>query len=281
MVVGAAFGRGLVRILVPWRRCGSCCGCSASDCEPVGLDGADGWLPGRWLSGVEGVVVDQRAGRRSCGVGSRASASAEPQQARIPAQRASSAAEKKALTPELGDSVCDHRPASIRRPANSTCCLLLSGCPESRPRQRLSQRAVRTAQLTPRDPIATADTGRIEPPAGSPDPCHGRGTALLTAIRSTRRTRPFRAIVLSATPADYRTGGSLLPALTCLRVLIRRATARAAEAVSGEGSRCPWMSAGELVDFLGVSLNTVYIWNHRHRGPRAHNVGRYLRYRWP
>ncbi|MDH6701370.1 helix-turn-helix domain-containing protein [Streptomyces griseoviridis] len=41
------------------------------------------------------------------------------------------------------------------------------------------------------------------------------------------------------------------------------------------------MSAEELADFLGVPLNTVYIWNHRHQGPRAHKVGRYLRYRWP
>ncbi|MFG2381239.1 helix-turn-helix transcriptional regulator [Streptomyces avermitilis] len=41
------------------------------------------------------------------------------------------------------------------------------------------------------------------------------------------------------------------------------------------------MSAEELADFLGVPLKTVYIWNHRHQGPRAHKVGRYLRYRWP
>ena len=41
------------------------------------------------------------------------------------------------------------------------------------------------------------------------------------------------------------------------------------------------MSAEELADFLGVPLNTVYVWNHRRQGPRAHKVGRYLRYRWP
>lgn len=92
----------MVRVLVWRRRFGSCCGCSASDWERAGLDGADGWLPGRWLSGVEGVVVDPRAGPRSCGDGSRAPASAEPQQARIPAQRASAAAERKARTAELG-----------------------------------------------------------------------------------------------------------------------------------------------------------------------------------
>ncbi len=62
---------------------------------------------------------------------------------------------------------------------------------------------------------------------------------------------------------------------------MRRTTARAAEAASGAGSRCPLLSAEELADFLGVPLNTVYIWNHRHQGPRAHKVGRNLRYRWP
>ncbi|MFC8593874.1 MULTISPECIES: AlpA family transcriptional regulator [Streptomyces] len=62
---------------------------------------------------------------------------------------------------------------------------------------------------------------------------------------------------------------------------MRRTTARAEEAAGGAGGRCPLMSAEELADFLGVPLNTVYVWNHRHQGPRAHKVGRYLRYRWP
>jgi excisionase family DNA binding protein len=62
---------------------------------------------------------------------------------------------------------------------------------------------------------------------------------------------------------------------------MRRTTARAAEAVSDAGDRSPLMSAEELADFLGVPLNTVYVWNHRRQGPRAHKVGRYLRYRWP
>jgi len=62
---------------------------------------------------------------------------------------------------------------------------------------------------------------------------------------------------------------------------MRRITARAEEAAGGAGDRCPLMSAEELADFLGVPLNTVYIWNHRRQGPRAHKVGRYLRYRWP
>lgn len=51
-------GPEVVRILVWRRRFGSCCGCSASDCERAGPDGADGWLPGRWISGIKGVVVD-------------------------------------------------------------------------------------------------------------------------------------------------------------------------------------------------------------------------------
>lgn len=62
---------------------------------------------------------------------------------------------------------------------------------------------------------------------------------------------------------------------------MRRTTARAAEAASDAGDRCPLMSAKELADFLGVPLNTVYVWNHRRQGPQAHKVGRYLRYRWP
>jgi excisionase family DNA binding protein len=62
---------------------------------------------------------------------------------------------------------------------------------------------------------------------------------------------------------------------------MRQTTARAAEAASGAEDRRPLMSAEELADFLGVPLNTVYVWNHRRQGPRAHKVGRYLRYRWP
>ncbi|MBE4771198.1 helix-turn-helix transcriptional regulator [Streptomyces caniscabiei] len=62
---------------------------------------------------------------------------------------------------------------------------------------------------------------------------------------------------------------------------MRRTTARAAGAASDVGDRRPLMSARELADFLGVPLNTVYVWNHRRQGPRAHKVGRYLRYRWP
>ena len=46
-------------------------------------DRADGWLPGRWLSGIEGVVVDPRAGPNSAGSEVRAPASAEPQQSMV------------------------------------------------------------------------------------------------------------------------------------------------------------------------------------------------------
>ncbi|WTI13707.1 helix-turn-helix domain-containing protein [Streptomyces sp. NBC_00820] len=61
---------------------------------------------------------------------------------------------------------------------------------------------------------------------------------------------------------------------------MRRNIARVAGSASGAGDRRPLMSTEELADFLGVPLNTVYVWNHRRQGPRAHKVGRYLRYRW-
>ena len=44
--------------------------------------------------------------------------------------------------------------------------------------------------------------------------------------------------------------------------------------------RRPLLSAEGLADFLGVPLNTVYVWNHRRTGPTAHKVGRHLRYKW-
>jgi excisionase family DNA binding protein len=45
-------------------------------------------------------------------------------------------------------------------------------------------------------------------------------------------------------------------------------------------ARRPLASAEEVADFLGVPLNTVYVWNHRRTGPTAHKVGRHLRYKW-
>ena len=44
--------------------------------------------------------------------------------------------------------------------------------------------------------------------------------------------------------------------------------------------RRPLLTAEELAGFLGVPLNTVYVWNHRRQGPPALKVGRHLRYRW-
>ncbi|MFC8640706.1 helix-turn-helix transcriptional regulator [[Kitasatospora] papulosa] len=91
----------------------------------------------------------------------------------------------------------------------------------------------------------------------------------------------FNANVPCTTTAEYCSRGSFLPASNRSGVPMRRTTARAEEAAGGAGDRSPLMSAEELADFLGVPLNTVYIWNHRRQGPRAHKVGRYLRYRWP
>lgn len=103
MVVGAAFGRGLVREWSGSWSGGAGSGHAATPVRAIGgeRDGADGWLPGRWLSGIESVTVDPRDGPRSCGVRSRAPASAEPQQARLPARWASAAAENRTRTAEL------------------------------------------------------------------------------------------------------------------------------------------------------------------------------------
>lgn len=76
-------------------------------------------------------------------------------------------------------------------------CRPRSGGPRSRPASLflladrgqdnpLPQRAVRTARTGTTGPNRPVDTGRIELLAGSPYPCHGRDTALLTPIRSTR-----------------------------------------------------------------------------------------------
>ncbi|MFF4257958.1 phosphotransferase [Streptomyces sp. NPDC001663] len=97
-------------------------------------------------------------------------------------------------------------PTSIRRPAKSTCCPLPSGCPRIAATTTLCLTGPSAPPaLTPRDPTATADTGQIEPLAGSPDPCHGRDTALLTVIRSTRRALPaHRRRRPPATRGPYR-----------------------------------------------------------------------------
>ena len=46
------------------------------------------------------------------------------------------------------------------------------------------------------------------------------------------------------------------------------------------GDRRPLASPKELSEFLGVPVDTLYQWNHRGTGPKAHKVGRHLRYRW-
>ncbi|MEU9918092.1 phosphotransferase [Streptomyces sp. NPDC051001] len=120
-------------------------------------------------------------------------------------------------------------PTSIRRPAKSTCCPLPSGCPRIAATTTLCLTgSYAPPALTPRDPTATADTGRIEPLAGSPDPCHGRDTALLTVIRSTRRALPaHRRRRPPATRGPYRRttqGGSGMVAACGI------ATAHAAQA---------------------------------------------------
>lgn len=42
-----------------------------------------------------------------------------------------------------------------------------------------------------------------------------------------------------------------------------------------------WLSAQGLADEIGVPLATLYAWRSRSRGPRAHRIGRYLRFRRP
>jgi excisionase family DNA binding protein len=39
------------------------------------------------------------------------------------------------------------------------------------------------------------------------------------------------------------------------------------------------MSPKDLADFLQVPVATVYMWNHKKKGPRASRVGRHVRYR--
>jgi predicted DNA-binding transcriptional regulator AlpA len=41
----------------------------------------------------------------------------------------------------------------------------------------------------------------------------------------------------------------------------------------------PLWTAGDVADFLGVPVSTLYRWRYRRTGPRACRVGRYLRYR--
>lgn len=43
----------------------------------------------------------------------------------------------------------------------------------------------------------------------------------------------------------------------------------------------PLGTAEEVSQYLGVPIDTLYIWRARGKGPRASKVGRHLRYRWP
>jgi excisionase family DNA binding protein len=40
------------------------------------------------------------------------------------------------------------------------------------------------------------------------------------------------------------------------------------------------LSVGELADYLGVPVATLYAWRHRREGPPGFRVGRHVRYRW-
>jgi len=40
------------------------------------------------------------------------------------------------------------------------------------------------------------------------------------------------------------------------------------------------LSIGELAEYLGVPVATLYAWRYRGEGPPGFRVGRHLRYRW-
>lgn len=44
--------------------------------------------------------------------------------------------------------------------------------------------------------------------------------------------------------------------------------------------RCRMATPAELADFLQIPVKSLYQWRYQGRGPRAHRVGRHLRYRW-
>lgn len=39
-------------------------------------------------------------------------------------------------------------------------------------------------------------------------------------------------------------------------------------------------TAGQVAEYLGVPVATLYQWRHRGIGPRSSKVGRHIRYRW-
>lgn len=48
----------------------------------------------------------------------------------------------------------------------------------------------------------------------------------------------------------------------------------------GRVTKRPLGTADEVSEYLGVPIDTLYVWRHRSKGPRSSKVGRHLRYRW-
>lgn len=40
------------------------------------------------------------------------------------------------------------------------------------------------------------------------------------------------------------------------------------------------VSTGDLSEYLGIPVQTIYQWRHRGEGPRGYRIGRHVRYRW-
>ncbi|MYS25174.1 DNA binding domain-containing protein, excisionase family [Streptomyces sp. DvalAA-14] len=49
---------------------------------------------------------------------------------------------------------------------------------------------------------------------------------------------------------------------------------------AAEGARLALATPMAVSEYLGVPVATLYQWRHRGVGPRAHKLGRHLRYRW-
>lgn len=47
-----------------------------------------------------------------------------------------------------------------------------------------------------------------------------------------------------------------------------------------DARRSPLATPDEVSAYLGVPVQTLYVWRTRGQGPRASKVGRHLRYRW-
>lgn len=42
-----------------------------------------------------------------------------------------------------------------------------------------------------------------------------------------------------------------------------------------------WLSVDDLAEELALPASTIYAWRARGRGPRAHKIGKYLKFRRP